>query len=136
MPMVSASLTSNGKASRNAEAPILNVESRLHGSSRLNARFRLGRTFLLAALACTLASETSASDKLSSQQVAEIRQLSAEVLSKEGLPGLSVAKDDQVWSAGFGRADLEQNVAVDSRSLFRTASISKWLTATAALRLV
>ncbi len=77
-------------------------------------------------------------DALSPQQIKKIQKLGASTLSEEGLPGLSVAvaKGDRVWSGGFGSADLEQDVAVNSRSLFRTASISKWLTATAALRLV
>lgn len=107
----------------------------LRSAPRLCHRLRLG---LLAALACALGLAAHAADKLSLRQIRDIKQLSVEVLSKEGLPGLSVAvsKGDQVWSEGFGRADLEQDVAVDSRSLFRTASISKWLTATAALRLV
>jgi serine beta-lactamase-like protein LACTB, mitochondrial len=78
-----------------------------------------------------------AQEQLSSQQINQIRELSDATLRKEGLPGLAVAvsKGDQVWSAGFGSADLEQNVPVDSSSLFRTASISKWMTATAAMRL-
>jgi serine beta-lactamase-like protein LACTB, mitochondrial len=95
-------------------------------------------------LACTLALASMASagplkaqEQLSSQQINQIRELSDATLRKEGLPGLAVAvsKGDQVWSAGFGSADLEQNVPVDSSSLFRTASISKWMTATAAMRL-
>jgi CubicO group peptidase (beta-lactamase class C family) len=75
---------------------------------------------------------------ISAAQIEQIEQLSAAALTKDNLPGLSiaVAKGDQIWSAGFGRADLENDVAVDSRSLFRTASIAKWFTATAALRLV
>jgi serine beta-lactamase-like protein LACTB, mitochondrial len=79
----------------------------------------------------------NAQEQLSSQQINQIRELSDATLRKEGLPGLAVAvsKGDQVWSAGFGSADLEQNVPVDSSSLFRTASISKWMTATAAMRL-
>ena len=98
----------------------------------------MARTFLVAVLACLLAAQAHAADGLSPEQIKQIQELSASTLTKDGLPGLSVAvaKGDQVWSAGFGSADLEQNVAVDSRSLFRTASISKWLTATAALRLV
>lgn len=74
---------------------------------------------------------------MSPQQVNEIRKLSATTLTKEGLLGLAVAvsKGDQVWSAGFGSADLEQGVPVDSRSMFHTASISKWMTTSAALRL-
>ena len=85
-----------------------------------------------------LAPTARAQKKLSSQQISQIRGLSAATLTKEGLPGLSiaVAKGGQVWSAGFGSADLEKNVPVDSHTLFRTASISKWMTATAAMRLV
>ena len=93
---------------------------------------------MLIAMTCALLPRAWAADKLSPQQIEKIRELSATTLSKEGLPGLSVAvaKGNQIWSAGFGSADLEQNVPIDSRSLFRTASISKWLTATAAMRLV
>jgi len=85
-----------------------------------------------------LASSVHAQDNLSTRQIREIRELSASTLSKDGLPGLSVAvgTGDEIWSAGFGIADLEQGVPVDSRSMFRTASLSKWMTATAAMRLV
>jgi serine beta-lactamase-like protein LACTB, mitochondrial len=95
------------------------------------------RAAALVVLSCASAATTQAADKLSSRQIDEIRQLSAAALSKDALPGLSVAiaKGDEVWSGGFGRADLEHDVAVDSNTRFRTASISKWLTATAALRL-
>jgi serine beta-lactamase-like protein LACTB len=87
---------------------------------------------------CLFAFTAHTQEKLSSQQIQQIRQLSAATLSRDGLPGLSVAvaDGDRVWSAGFGSADLEQNVRVDSRSLFRTASISKWMSATAAARLM
>lgn len=114
------------------------IKSGFHGNSRLGSQSRLGRAMLLAAFLCAPALAAHAMDRISSRQLREIKQLSANVLSKDALPGLSiaVAKGNQVWSAGFGHADLEQDVAVDSRSLFRTASISKWLTATAALRLV
>jgi CubicO group peptidase (beta-lactamase class C family) len=49
---------------------------------------------------------------------------------------VAVALDGSIWSAGFGKADLEQDVPVTPESLFRTASVAKWLTATAAMRLV
>ena len=54
-----------------------------------------------------------AQEKLTPKQVDAIRELGAGTLTKEGPPGLAVAvsKGDQVWSAGFGSADLEQNVA-------------------------
>ncbi len=100
---------------------------------------RPGQTcmLLLAAMICAIASPAYAADKLSSRQIQQIEELSAATLAKDELPGLSVAvaKGDREWSAGFGSADLELDVAVDSHSLFRTASISKWLTATAAMRL-
>src|SRR5690348_11770725 len=106
--------------------------------------FRSGRrvwsicTLLLLVMASGLGLSAHAADKFSSRQIQQVQELSAATLAKDGLPGLSVAvaKGDQIWSAGFGSANLEQNVAVDSRSLFRTASISKWLTATAAMRLM
>ena len=101
-------------------------------------RMRLPHTLVLVAITVVLGPGARAADKLSPQQIQQIRELSATTLAKDRLPGLSVAvaKGDQIWSAGFGSADLERDVPVDSRSLFRTASISKWLTATAAMRLV
>lgn len=106
--------------------------------SRCDSRLRLRHVLLLATMVFPLGRPAHAADKLSQQQIREIRDLSASTLAKDGLPGLSiaVANGNQVWSAGLGSADLEQNVAVDSHSLFRTASISKWLTAAAVMRLV
>ncbi len=53
-------------------------------------------------------------------------------------PGLSVAvvrEGDFAWAAGFGMADLENSVAATAQTVYRLASISKVLTATAALAL-
>ncbi len=41
-----------------------------------------------------------------------------------------------VWSAGYGMADQENQVPASTRTKIRTASISKWMTAVAAMRLV
>jgi serine beta-lactamase-like protein LACTB len=75
---------------------------------------------------------------LSQAQIREISQLATGALKESDLPGLSVAvaKDKRIWAAGFGSADLEQSVPVSAQTMFRTASIAKWLTATAAMRLV
>jgi CubicO group peptidase (beta-lactamase class C family) len=75
---------------------------------------------------------------LSADQISEISRVANESLGTNRLPGLSVAvaKDGRIWSAGFGKADLEQDVPVTPQSMFRTASIAKWFTATAAMRLV
>ena len=71
------------------------------------------------------------------QQIREISQVASAALEANHLPGLSVAvsKDNRIWSAGFGKADLEQDVPVTAQSMFRTASVAKWFTATAAMRL-
>ncbi len=113
---------------------ILNVRSGRHRFLPPSSPLFVCALFLGSTLC---APQLRAQEQLTPKQVEAIRELAAGTLTKEGLPGLAVAvsKGDQVWSAGFGSADLEQNVAVDSHSLFRTASISKWMTATAAMRL-
>jgi serine beta-lactamase-like protein LACTB, mitochondrial len=75
---------------------------------------------------------------LSAGQIREIAELAKTALETNQLPGLSVAiaKDGEIWSAGFGKADVEQDVAVTAQSMLRTASVAKWFTATAAMRLV
>lgn len=48
----------------------------------------------------------------------------------------SVVQDGEfVWSAGFGMADLENSVAATPQALYRLGSISKPITATAAMKL-
>jgi CubicO group peptidase (beta-lactamase class C family) len=75
---------------------------------------------------------------MSDQQQTEISQVVSSWLSAHQVPGISVAvaRDGGIWSAGFGKADLEQDVPVTPQSLFRTASVAKWFTAAAAMRLV
>jgi len=75
---------------------------------------------------------------LSANQIREISEVAMAALKTNQLPGLSIAisKNGQVWSAGFGKADLEHDVPVTAQSMFRTASVAKWFTAAAAMRLV
>ncbi len=59
-------------------------------------------------------------------------------MTEQKIPGLSVAivEDGKLeWSAGFGTADLENSVPATSETLYRLASVSKPITATAALLL-
>jgi len=102
---------------------------------RKNRSVQLACSLLLAAV--TVPAPLSAQTGLSSQQRNEIQALVSSTLTKENLPGLSIAiaHGDHVWTTAAGNADLEQSVLVDSRSMFRTASITKWMTATAAMRL-
>src|SRR5881396_3832048 len=95
---------------------------------------RLRRTLLLIALAGqTFAAGAAA---LSAQQIEAITQAANEAMNRGKLPALqiAIAHKGEIWSTAFGKADLEQDVAATPQSMFRTASIAKWLTATAALR--
>ena len=59
-----------------------------------------------------------------------------EVMERFGVPGMSVAviRDFQVhWAKGYGIADVETGMPVDDETLFQAASISKPVTAMAAL---
>ena len=59
-------------------------------------------------------------------------------MSANSVPGIAAAavvNGEEVWSEGFGMADLENSVPVTPQTLFRLASISKPITATAAMHL-
>jgi len=70
--------------------------------------------------------------------VAQSRKIIAETMTKQSIPGLSiaVAVDGKIiWSEGFGLADLENQIRVSPATRFRIASVSKPLTAAAMARL-
>lgn len=63
----------------------------------------------------------------------------ASLVEENGLVGLQVAigiDGTLSWTGAYGMADLEHNSPVTDQTLFRMASITKWMTATAAMRLV
>jgi serine beta-lactamase-like protein LACTB, mitochondrial len=90
------------------------------------------------AIAFSIATTPIPASGLSAEQRTQISQIVSTWRSEHNVPGISiaVARDGAVWSVGFGTADLEQDVPVTPQSLFRTASVAKWLTATATMRLV
>ena len=62
----------------------------------------------------------------------------AATMSAERIPGLSVAvmtHGELRWSSGFGQADLENAVPATADTVYRLASISKPITAVAAMQL-
>jgi len=68
-----------------------------------------------------------------------ISKLAIEELNNSGTPSLQIAigyKDSIIFEETYGIADLENNVPATTKTIYRTASISKWLTATAAMILV
>jgi serine beta-lactamase-like protein LACTB len=70
---------------------------------------------------------------------AVLARLSDDARVALGTPGLSAALvigETVVWSRGFGWADLEASAPATPASVFRIASISKPITATAVLQLV
>lgn len=102
---------------------------------------RLSRRAALALVALSVAFATRwvAAADLPPQTADAVNAAITRLMDKEKVPGLSVAvvTDGQVSVArGFGLADIENNVPVTEETVFRLASISKMLTATAAMQLV
>jgi serine beta-lactamase-like protein LACTB, mitochondrial len=78
------------------------------------------------------------SGQISPEKRARIEKAIADFMAANSTPGVSVAvveNGTEEWSAGFGSADLENFVPATSHTLYRLGSISKSLTATAALLL-
>ncbi len=88
----------------------------------------------LLAVSCAVAQ----TGKLSADKEAKIKRTISTFLATSKAPGISAAVVQDgafVWSAGFGMADLENSVPATSQTLYRLASISKSITATAAMKL-
>jgi len=77
--------------------------------------------------------------RLSPDAIRRIEQAIDSFRSRRGIPGMSVAvvaDAELVWAGGFGQSDLEHEVSAKAQTAYRTASIGKTMTATAAMRLV
>jgi CubicO group peptidase (beta-lactamase class C family) len=93
---------------------------------------------LFAAFFCFAAGTPAQIQTLSKEKQSQISQAASDFMAAAHIPGLSVAvvlNGRPAWSAGFGMADLENFVPVTSATLFRLASVSKTITATAAMQL-
>jgi CubicO group peptidase (beta-lactamase class C family) len=78
------------------------------------------------------------SGQLTTEKRAQMETTISRFMAANSIPGVSVAiveNGAQEWSAGFGTADLETFVPATTHTLYRLASISKSITATAALLL-
>src|SRR4051812_6196822 len=76
--------------------------------------------------------------RISAGKRTQIESAVSRYMASTHVPGVSIAivEDSELeWAAGFGSADLENNVPASEHTLFRLASISKSLTATAAMQL-
>jgi CubicO group peptidase (beta-lactamase class C family) len=96
-------------------------------------------TFGLAVFLCAvLVPNCPAQRQLSPEKRAQIEAEVSKFMSSTHVPGVSVAvveDGEYEWGGGFGFADAENNVPATEHTLFRLASISKSLTATAAMEL-
>lgn len=93
------------------------------------------RHFVLSLAAAPLASTVRAAE----DRFAPFDKLMTEFLEEHGVPGASVAVSQErrvVYAKGFGLADVEAKRPVETKSLFRIASISKPITAVSVLQLV
>ena len=111
----------------------------LHQNSvlRLFSAPLLKTALLLAVLSATRFSAAQ-EPKLSPEKQPQIEAAISKFMASTHVPGLSAAvvEDGRFeWAAGFGMADLENNVPATEHTLYRLASISKSLTATAAMQL-
>lgn len=91
---------------------------------------------LLAALLAASAAPAAAA--LSPEKKAKIEAVVARFRAESRAPGVSVAVvegGEPAWAAGFGFSDLEGGVAASSATLYRLGSISKPITAVAAMKL-
>jgi CubicO group peptidase (beta-lactamase class C family) len=76
---------------------------------------------------------------LPADATARIESAIATYMAANHVPGLSVAlviDGRPAWSRGFGQADIENAVPATAATAYRSASIGKTMTATAAMRLV
>jgi serine beta-lactamase-like protein LACTB len=81
-------------------------------------------TFLVAAVA------------LQSQKIEGIEKLVTAYMARNNVPGLSISvvvDGHLAWSKGYGTADLENRVPATAETAYRSASIGKTMTATAAM---
>lgn len=86
-----------------------------------------------------VATASAQKTELSSARRTQIEAAVTKYMATTHVPGISVAvveNGEYEWAAGFGLADVENNAPASEHTLFRLASLSKSLTATAAMELV
>jgi serine beta-lactamase-like protein LACTB len=109
-------------------------------SSRNSRTAKLGRgLFIFAAVTFLLCVSSFPQEaKLAPEKQTKLEAAIARFMTAKKIPGVSVVvveNNAYEWSAGFGMADLENFVPATSQTLYRLASISKPITATAAMLL-
>jgi CubicO group peptidase (beta-lactamase class C family) len=97
---------------------------------------RVDSAILALALGCV---SLVAHAQLPAAKTQAISRLATAYMAKYKVPGMSiaiVADGTLAWSEGYGLADIENQVPAKPGTVYRTASIGKTMTATAAMQLV
>jgi len=98
----------------------------------------LGLTLLIN-LVLSLPVRAQTTEGFPAEKIARIDQAVKAFMSRLNVPGLSVGvvSDDQLrWQQGYGLSDVENSVPVKAGTVYRLASASKPITATAVMQLV
>jgi APA family basic amino acid/polyamine antiporter len=97
-------------------------------------RRSMRKLFAVLFLAVPLTALAQASD---AERFRPFEEFAQRQMARDKTVGLSVAvlDGDQMWARGFGHADLENEVRATERTSYRMASVSKPMTAVAALKL-
>lgn len=89
-------------------------------------------------LACVCCAALAQEHQLSKEKQAQIEAAVGKFMAATHVPGVAVGvveNGEFEWGSGFGFADLENNAPASEHTLFRLGSISKPLTAVAAMQL-
>src|ERR1700756_2142642 len=97
-----------------------------------------GRSAFFLVILVTLAQVVTAQGTLDAQTVAKIETVFAGSVGREG-PGYAVGivRNGQIlYAAGYGRANLDDGIAITPRTAFHLASLSKQFTGSAVALLI
>jgi serine beta-lactamase-like protein LACTB len=102
------------------------------------ARAWLGSVLILGGMYMPTAAQETNSAQLPQAEIDEIGRMVTAFMAKHKIPGLSiaiVAEGGLAWANGYGLADVENSVPAKATTAYRSASIGKTMTATAAMQL-
>jgi len=92
-----------------------------------------------AALAALALAPPAGGQAWTDAKAAAVKAAIEQLRTEQGIPGIGAAiaaRGELAWAAGFGQADVENALAVTNDTRFRLGSISKPITAVAAMQLV
>jgi serine beta-lactamase-like protein LACTB len=102
-------------------------------------RVWLGSALILGGMCMQTPAQEASPPQFPQAEIDEVGRTVTIFMAKHKIPGLSiaiVAEGELAWSNGYGVADVENSVPAKSTTAYRSASIGKTMTATAAMQLV